>query len=71
MSTLPAGATKVADGPLFQKVRPDDCNWTLQDSKEGRIISLTLEKQVKMLGVKEEVHAMAGWRPRPPPSESL
>jgi len=47
-ATLPAGATCVIDGDLFQKVRPDGCNFTLEDTKKGRILTLTLEKATKM-----------------------
>lgn len=48
VATLPAGATCVIDGDLFQKVRPDGCNFTLEDTKKGRILTLTLEKATKM-----------------------
>lgn len=70
VTTLPVGATCVADGELFQKVRPDGCNFTLEDTKKGRILTVTLEKAVKMtwlMLIRSGIGAGIGERDGPAP----
>lgn len=33
---------------LLQQVIVDECNWTLQDTDEGRVLTLTLQKAHQM-----------------------
>jgi hypothetical protein len=46
--TLPEDASVVVDGYLFQEVSANDCTWCLEDVKDGRQLTITLEKKKQM-----------------------
>jgi len=49
VATLPAAQRVVVDGKLFQEVEASDCNWYVEDDKEGmRHVVICLEKKKKM-----------------------
>jgi len=42
------GAKPILKGKLFADVRPDECHWTLEEAKGGKILSIHLDKVADM-----------------------
>uniref|UniRef100_A0A7S2GCQ0 CS domain-containing protein n=1 Tax=Haptolina brevifila TaxID=156173 RepID=A0A7S2GCQ0_9EUKA len=42
----------VLQGKLFRRVKPDDCDWTIEDEKQGRTLRLTLVKSQPTKGTQ-------------------
>ena len=53
VATLPEGQRDVLQGELFQKVRADECSWSIANVGPDRVLQLTLAKQqpLRWLGV--------------------
>ena len=53
VATLPDGKKDVLQGDLFQRVRPDECSWTLAQAGPDRVLQVTLSKvqPMRWLGV--------------------
>ena len=53
VATLGEGKQEVLQGDLFQKVRPDECSWTLAQTGQERVLQVTLSKvqPLRWLGV--------------------
>jgi hypothetical protein len=53
VATLPEAQRDVLTGELFQRVRADECSWTLASVGGARVLQLTLTKQqnLRWLGV--------------------
>ena len=53
VATLPEGQAEVLSGELFQRVRPEECSWTIATVGGQRVLQVTLTKQqnLRWLGV--------------------